>query len=89
MKKYMRNLDGYLRTRLRMCIWKQWKKPRTRVKRLTQCGFPTWKAKAYGNSRKGYMRCASTFLLSALTNEMFVRAGLVSLVNYYQLQHNF
>ena len=89
MKRYMRNLDGYLRTRLRMCIWKQWKNPKTRVKRLTQCGFPMWKAKAYGNSRKGYMRCASTFLLSALTNEMFVRAGLVSLFNYYQLQHNF
>ncbi len=89
MKTWMKNLDGYLRTRLRMCIWKQWKKPRTRVKRLRQCGFPMWEAKAYGNSRKGYMRCASTFLLSALTNKMFNDAGLVSLLNYYQLQHNF
>ena len=89
MGRYMEKLDRYLRTRLRMCVWKQWKNPRTRVKRLKQCGFQTWKANAYGNSRKGCMRCASTFLRNALTNEMFIKAGLVSLFNYHQLQHNF
>ena len=89
MKTWMEHLDGYLRTRLRMCIWKQWKNPRTRVKRLKQCGFPEWQAKAYGNTRKGYIRCASTILNHALPNKMFNDAGLISLLNYYQLQHNF
>lgn len=89
MKMVMKELDRYLRFRLRMCIWKQWKYPKTRVKRLRQCGFPEWQCVAYGNTRKGYARCASTFLHQALQNKMFKEAGLVSLTEYYQLQHNF
>ena len=89
MKVAMRELDGYLRFRLRMCIWKQWKNPKTRVKRLRQCGFSEWQCVAYGNTRKGYARCASTFLNHALSNKTFKEAGLVSLDEYYQLQHNF
>lgn len=89
MKKCMSRLDGYLRTRLRMCIWKQWKNPKTRVKRLLQCGFKEGEAKACGNSRKGYIRCAKSFLHNALPNKTFAKAGLVSLLDYYQLQHNF
>ena len=89
MKGWMESLDGYLRTRLRMCIWKQWKIPKNRVRQLRKCGFPEWMAKADGNSRKGYMRCASTFLSKALPKSVFDKAGLVSLLDYYQLQHNF
>lgn len=90
MKGVMKELDGYLRFRLRMCIWKQWKLPKTRVKRLRQCGLPEWQCKAYGNTRKGIARCAkSAFLQRALPNAMFKKAGLVSLLDYYQLQHNF
>lgn len=89
MKMAMKELDGYLRFRLRMCIWKQWKNPKTRVKRLRQCGFPEWECVAYGNTRKGYARCASTFLNHALPNKTFKEVGLVSLGEYYQLQHNF
>lgn len=90
MKRAMEDLDGYLRFRLRMCIWKQWKLPKTRVKRLRQCGLPEWQCKAYGNTRKGIARCAnSAFIKRALPNEMFKKAGLVSLLDYYQLQHNF
>ena len=89
MKEVMRNLDGYLRTRLRMCIWKQWKLPKNRVKQLRKCGFKEWMAKAYGNTRKGYMRCAHSFLLRALPKTTFDKANLVSLLDYYQLVHNF
>lgn len=89
MKKIMNNLDGYLRTRLRMCIWKQWKTSHNRIKQLRKCGFQEWAAKAYGNCRKGIMRCAKTFLLRALPVNTFNKAGLISLLDYYQLQHNF
>ena len=90
MKGVMKELDSYLRFRLRMCIWKQWKLPKTRVKRLRQCGLPEWQCKAYGNTRKGIARCANSgFIKRALPNEMFKKAGLVSLLDYYQLQHNF
>lgn len=89
MKTIMSQLDRYLRTRLRMCIWKQWKTPKNRVKQLRKCGFEDWKAKAYGYCRKGYMRCARSFLPSALPKSTFDKANLVSLFDYYQLVHNF
>ena len=89
MKTVMAKLDRYLRTRLRMCIWKQWKLPKNRVKQLRKCGVEEWMAKAYGNTRKGYMRCAQSFLLRALPKTTFDKANLVSLLDYYQLVHNF
>ena len=89
MKMVMSKLDGYLRTRLRMCIWKQWKLPKNRVKQLRKCGFEEWKAKAYGNCRKGYMRCARTFLKTAIPKPTFDKANLVSILDYYQVVHNF
>ena len=89
MKKWMEKLDSYIRVRLRMCIWKQWKLPRNRVKQLRKCGFPDWMANAYGNSRKGIMRCASSFMSRAIPKATFTKAGLVSLLDYYTLKHNF
>ena len=87
MKGWMEKLDAYLRIRLRMIIWKQWKKPGNRVKQLRKCGFPDWMANAYGNCRKGIMRCASSFMSRAIPKETFDKAGLVSLLDYYTLKH--
>ena len=56
MKTTMQDWDGWLRRRIRMYIWKQWKLPKTRVKNLIQLGIPDWAAYRYGNSRKGYWR---------------------------------
>ena len=89
MKKWMEKLDSYLRIRLRMCIWKQWKNSKTRVKNLRKCGFPEWMAMAYGNCRKGVMRCASSFMSRAIPKVTFDKAGLVSLLDYYNLKHVF
>jgi len=33
-------MDMWIRRRLRMCLWKQWKNPRTKVKRLISLGVP-------------------------------------------------
>lgn len=90
MKRLMKELDGYLRFRLRMCVWKQWKLPKTRIKMLRKCGLPEGQCVTYGNTRKSYARCArSAFLQRALPNETFTKAKLVSLLDYYQLQFNF
>ena len=83
MKRWMEKLDAYLRIRLRMIIWKQWKTIRNRIKQLRKCGFPEWMANAYGNSRKGSMRCASSFMSRAIPKATFDKAGLVSLLDYY------
>ena len=50
--------DCKMRRRFRMYIWKQWKKPRTKVNNLRKLGIPTDKAYQWGNSRLGYWRIA-------------------------------
>ena len=87
MKRWMEKLDAYLRIRLRMIIWKQWKTIRNRIKQLRKCGFPEWMANAYANCRKGIMRCASSFMIRAIPKATFDKAGLVSLLDYYTLKH--
>ena len=51
MKSTMRVWNGWLRRRFRMYIWKQWKKPKTRVQNLIKLGMEPWKAYRNGNSR--------------------------------------
>ena len=35
-------LDQWLRRRIRLCIWKSWKTPTTRIRNLIKCGVPSW-----------------------------------------------
>lgn len=78
-------LDGWMRRRLRMCMWKQWKNPRTKVKRLQSLGIPKGKAYEWGNARKGYWRIAGSPILSrALNNKHWKESGLQSLLERYK-----
>lgn len=77
-------LDSWIRRRLRMCIWKQWKRPRTRVKKLIKLGVNKQKAYEWGNTRKGYWRIASSPILHrTLGNKYFQMMKLVSLEQRY------
>lgn len=58
-----RRLDEWLRRRLRMCLWKQWKTPRTRIRKLISLGVPKGKAFEWGNTRKKYWRIAGSPIL--------------------------
>lgn len=88
MKSICKELDGHIRFRLRMCIWKQWKRVRTRYKNLQKLGIPKGKAWEWANTRKGYARVARSYILHrAITNERLKRFGLVSLLDQYQLVH--
>ena len=49
--------------------------------------IPKGKAWEWANSRKGYARCVSTFLCTAITNQILKKRGLVSLLDQYQLKH--
>lgn len=86
-KRMCRGIDSHIRFRLRMCIWKQWKKTLTRHKALVRLGVEWNKARSWANSRKSYARCASSFLNSAITNEILKKRGLVSLQEQCQLKH--
>ncbi len=39
MKRFCQETDEWLRRRIRMCIWKSWKKPKTKVANLIKCGI--------------------------------------------------
>lgn len=68
-KDVARMVDAHVRFRLRMCIWKQWKKVNTKKKALISLGVPKREAWMLANSRKAYARCASSFLNNVLTNK--------------------
>lgn len=54
MKRILESWNEWLRRRMRMYIWKQWKKPRTKVQNLRKLGIPEWQARQWGNTRLGY-----------------------------------
>jgi RNA-directed DNA polymerase len=74
------DLDQWLRRRIRMCYWRQWRKPRTKVNNLLKLGVPLALAVSCGATRKGVWRSAKTKGINlALSNEYLAKAGLVSL----------
>ena len=91
MKTFLEKIDEYLRTRIRMIIWKMWKLPKTREDNLVKCGFDRGEARGLANCRKGYMFVAhSKILQNAITklalskpNKKKGRRGLVFALDYY------
>ena len=83
-KRKMQELDALVRTRLRIGIWKQWKKPKTKRIHLIKLGVPKQKAYEWSNSRRGYCRVAhSPILCRALSNDYFKGLRYVGFTNYY------
>ena len=83
-KGILEQLDKWIRQRLRMCIWKQWKKVKTRYKNLKKLGLNHYRAIKFANTRKGYWRLANSAILNTtLTNQFFNDLGLKSLTRQY------
>ena len=88
MKTTMQEWDGWLRRRIRMYIWEQWKKPKARVGNLMKLGMTKWKAYRNGNSRKGYWAVAGSGILThTVTNERLAQAGYCSILDLYESLH--
>lgn len=84
MQKLLRRIDEWYRRRLRMVIWKQWKRIRTRLGNLTKLGVPKYKAWQFANTRKSYWRTANSPILSrTITNERLSKAGYIFFLDYY------
>jgi hypothetical protein len=85
---HLQNLDGWIRRRLRACIWKQWKKIRTKYKNLKKLGVSDGKAWEFANTRKGYWRISKSPILSTtITNQRLEKKGYKSLVKRYRIVH--
>jgi len=59
-KSVFTRLDEWIRRRVRMCYWKQWRHPRTRVRKLMRLGVDRDVAVSHGTSHKAYWRLAKT-----------------------------
>ncbi|MDP3058054.1 MAG: group II intron reverse transcriptase/maturase [bacterium] len=88
MRKLAKELDEWLRRRIRMCYWKRWKKTRTKYKNLVKLGIRNSKAWEYANTRKSYWRTAnSPILATTFTNEYLRKLGLPSIAERYSFVH--
>jgi hypothetical protein len=80
----LKELDGWLRNRLRYCIWHHWKKPERKRKNLIRLGVDTEHAYAWSRSRKGGWAIAqSPILITTITVERLEKRGYISLLELY------
>lgn len=83
-KTYLAETDEWLRRRIRMCIWKAWKKPITKVKNLIRCGIDKTYAYMWGNTSKSYWHTAGSWILHrAITNDQLRWRGYTNLYDEY------
>jgi len=72
-------IDGWIRRRIRMCFWKMWRKPRTRIRNLLKLGTHRDLAISAGLSSKGPWCLARTLSTNCgLSNAYLARIGLIS-----------
>lgn len=81
-------IDQWLRRRIRMCYWKQWRLCRTKVKNLLRLGTSLEVAIAAGMSRKGPWRLSRTSATQAgMTNKWLAKQGLLSVKDLWVSIH--
>lgn len=88
MKNNIDDINGWLYHRIRMCIWKQWKKPKTKIRNLQKMGVPMELAWQAGNSRRGHWFTTHTVAVNmAMTKERLINSGFYDLAAAYQSVH--
>ena len=88
MKNKIDALNSWLYHRIRMCIWKQWKKPKTKFRNLKKLGIPEYYAQMAANSRKAYWFTSNTTTVKrALSKERLTNSGFYDLTTAYQSVH--
>lgn len=88
MKNKITEIDEHLRVRIRVIIWKQWKKIRKKCESLQKLGVPFEIALKCANTRKGYYQiCKTRYIQFAINNERLRKRGLVFLLDQYEKVH--
>jgi RNA-directed DNA polymerase len=83
-KSLLKTVDQWMRRRIRMVYWKQWKKVRTRFSQLISLGIEKSKALEFANTRKGYWRISNSPIMSrSLTNDTLKRRNYIFFSDYY------
>jgi len=81
----LRDVDGWVRNRLRYCIWKDWKKPERKRKSLIRLGVDQDHAYAWSRTRKGGWAIAqSPILNTTITLSRLAKSGYEAMLAHYQ-----
>ena len=87
-KNNIEDLNGWLYHRIRACIWKHWKLPKTKRKNLMKLGIPEYYASIAGYSRRAYWFMSNTTTVKrALSKERLIHNGFYDLSTAYQSMH--
>ena len=83
MKTALTRIDEHLRTRMRIVIWKQWKKGSKRMWGLRKLGAPEWMARQSAGFGNHYQAVVKTTGLHLISKEFLAKRGLLSCLDYY------
>ena len=88
MKVFLKEIDKWIRRKLRVIIWKQWKKIKKRYTCLRKLGISHRDAYVTANARRGYYHIAHTRVLeTAISKERLNKRGLVNSLDHYIKVH--
>jgi len=84
LKSKLASLDRIITGRLRYCIWKSWKRLRTRIRNLKRLGVPLWLAIKWGLTRKGGWHVVNTPILkTTITNKRLMMRGFLPMSDIF------
>jgi len=85
MQTKLKEIDSWLRNRLRYCIWEDWKKPERKRKNLIRLGVSNGQAYAWSRTRMGGWAVAQSPILgTTITLERLARKGYESMLTWYE-----
>jgi RNA-directed DNA polymerase len=85
MKSLLQSTDEWMRRRIRMVYWKQWKRVKTKFEKLQSLGIQKQKAWEYANTRKSYWRISNSPILNkSLGNNTLKGLGFLFFSEYYR-----
>ncbi len=81
MKITFEELDGWLRRRLRCALWRQWKRPATRRRRMIERGLTEERAKTSSvNGRGPWWNAGASHMNATVPTKYLRTCGLISLL---------
>ena len=85
----LKDLDSWVRNRLRYCIWTDWKKPERKRKNLIRLGVDQQHAYAWSRTRMGGWAVAqSPIMITTITLERLHKRGYEAMLDYYSEKYS-
>lgn len=84
-KNILENMDAWLRRRMRCLLWRQWKRPRTRLKKMVKLGLERERAaKSAWNGRGPWWNAGASHMNALITTKWLTSQGLLNLFDQYR-----